>query len=145
MAWVSPHANAPPHTRSESLEMALRDDLATLRKELYQRDQEVARLKKQVSQLQQLQAPSSFWLCGCFTSFLRTLCPCWCQPRLAQQLLAEHRIHEYNMNEAASTSVEEDAGQAHRPGSSGLQTASEHEQEVEMAAFLAAHYPVSSK
>ena len=109
-----------------SMENALRDDIAALRKALYQRDREIAILKKQVSHLQQLQAPTSACqrLCGCMASVLRTLCPCWCQPTFAQQLLAEHRMHEQQMNAAPSTMVhDDDAAMLH-----GLRTASEHEE-----------------
>ena len=85
---------AAAHTRSDSIENSLRDDLAQLRKTLYQRDREIAGLKKQVSQLQQaVQAPTPLHkrICQCMALLSKSWCPCCCQPSLAQQLLAEHQ------------------------------------------------------
>ena len=91
------------HTRNETLENALRDDLAAARRALYSKDKQIEALKRQLvqtkSELQQARRQSSGLgrVCRQLRSGLRrlarVLCPC-CAREITQVLLSEHVMEQ---------------------------------------------------
>ena len=91
------------HTRNETLENALRDDLAAARRALYSKDKQIEALKRQLvqtkSELQQARRQSSGLgrVCRQLRSGLRrlarVLCPC-CAREITQRLLSEHVMEQ---------------------------------------------------
>ena len=92
--------NNIPHTRSDTIEDALRDDVLALRRTVEQRDREIAALRAEVKQLKAPSQPLCRCLCSCLsrssTWLAQVCCPCFLRPALGQQLLAEHtqRLHD---------------------------------------------------
>ena len=92
------------HTRCDSIENALRDDLAQTRRLLGQRNREMASLKRQVAQLKaelraaraQTQSRFSTGL----DALCRALCCCCGRPPIAQQLLREHTAQELGQRDS---------------------------------------------
>ena len=96
--WSSASRPMSPsaHTRCDAIENELRDDLAQMRRAMYQRDREIVKLKKQIAQLQSVPRPPSCCRClrGCLLRLARALCPCCTRPAIGMALLADENQNQ---------------------------------------------------